>query len=1368
MVLEQQPHDYNADSIQALEGIEHVRKRPGMYVGGTDIHALHHLVYEVVDNSIDEALAGRCDYIEVTLLADGGVSVNDNGRGIPVDIHKQKGISALELVMTTIGAGGKFDSKAYGVSGGLHGVGVSAVNALSDKLIAQVRRDGQVHQQTYQRGRPVSKVEVVRAMDANEPTGTQVTFYPDPSIMQEVIFNYNTLAQRFREMAFVTGGVTLTVRDERVDPFPHEATFFFEGGLKSFVYYINRNRTVLSDIIYGNKDVMFNEDDPEKAYKVGVEIAFQYTDASNTVELAFANTINTPDGGQHQSGMRTAITRTINNFARKSGLLKEKDPNFSGNDTLEGLTAIVSIKHPDPQFESQTKVKLMNPEVQGAVSSVAAEIFAEYLETHAREAKRIVEKCMTSMRARDAAKKASELVRRGSNLLENTTLPGKLADCSDRNPQNTELYIVEGDSAGGCFAGDTLIALADGRDLSFLEIIAEQAEGKEHFCYTVRYDGSIGVERIINPRMTKRSAEVIRVTLDTGEEIVCTPDHRFMLREGTYKAAIQLTPGESLMPLYFDQDEPQEVLQPFILAGEFYNHQVRSVEVTNEMMDVYDIEVPNTHNFALSSGVFVHNSAKQGRDRHFQAILPLRGKILNTERATINKILDNNEVRALISALGTGIRDDFDVSKLRYHRIISMSVAGDEPTLVMNQHGAIELVAIGEFIDDCVEGRRQSDQYQVMCFDLKTHQTRFRPLKAAIRHEHQEAMYQISTRYHRSVKVTASHSVFVLEDGQLKLKKGNEIRRGDEIVASRRLPRSANSLTQLDLLTLFHQNELAHALYVQGPSVAKVARQRVLGKMTRPDLWAEAKVELSETGWQQLIHHRQAQGLSQKEVAHSIGVKQPITISHWERTINRPILSQFNAYINAIGYSDALDYQLTPSKLDGLLVGHESSNNARWREVSDYKPLSSFTSEELSQLDDDVMLVPQAHSEKTFGRYLSITPELVWFLGWFVAEGTLSKHQVSLNIGEKDAGFIPELIAAVESVFGETPRCYQTDDSLGIKFYFHSVAAARLLKALGLAQVAHHKRLPDFVYGLSEELQYTFLEGYFLGDGTANNSMISMTTNSPILKDGLLYLLGQLGLIASAMLRQPATAEDVAIQTRHPFYVITMTGKSQLAQGQSMWMRHSNAPKLYEYLAKPAQKSLAYTPISDDLMGLEVLEVEEIQPVGQYVYDFSVETDENFICGVGGLCAHNTDADVDGSHIRTLLLTFFFRYMKPLIENGHLYVAQPPIYSIRQGKDMRYYYPRAGETDAQVLARGLKDFKDPEKAHVQRYKGLGEMNPDQLWTTTMNPDNRQLLRVTIEDAAEADRTFDMLMGNEVAPRRKFIQTHARSVRNLDI
>ena len=452
------------DSIRVLEGLEAVRLRPGMYVGGTDIRALHHLIYEVVDNAIDEALAGRCDHIEITIYEDGSVSVLDNGGGIPVGINKQKGVSTLQVVMTTLHAGGKFDSGAYKVSGGLHGVGVSAVNALSEWMVAEVARDGKLYRQEYARGIPQTEVEVVRKLKADEPTGTRITFKPDATIFEDVNFSFSTLAQRFREMAFVTRGVMITLRDERVKPLPHQMSFYFEGGLRSFVRYLNRNRESLHEPVYLDREVEIEfEGNGRKPFTLGVEVAFQYTNTATTTELYFANTIHTPDGGTHQAGLRTAITRTINNYARKAGLLKEKDPNFSSNDTLEGLTAIVSVKHPSPQFESQTKVKLMNPEVQGAVSQVTSDAFAEFLEVNQRDARRIVEQCMTSMRARDAAKKARDLVRRGANLLENTTLPGKLADCSSTDPSICEVYLVEGDSAGG--------SAKQGRDRNFQAIL---------------------------------------------------------------------------------------------------------------------------------------------------------------------------------------------------------------------------------------------------------------------------------------------------------------------------------------------------------------------------------------------------------------------------------------------------------------------------------------------------------------------------------------------------------------------------------------------------------------------------------------------------------------------------------------------------------------------------------------------------------------------------------------------------------------------------------------------------------------------------------------------------------------------------------
>jgi DNA gyrase subunit B len=512
-----------ASDIQALKGLEAVRKRPGMYVGGTDIHALHHLVYEVVDNAIDEAMAGRCDFIEVIIHADSSITVTDNGGGIPVEKHPTENISTLELVLATLHAGGKFGGGAYKVSGGLHGVGVKAVNALSSWMIAEVHRDGYVWKQTYERGIRTSDVEPIRELEPGEPTGTYITFMPDEEIFtgvrQEFDFSFKTLMDRFREMAYVTRGVTIRLVDEREAPIPRECTFYFEGGLKSFVRYLNRNRDAIHDVVSGSGEGKFTyvQEGQELEGTMEVEFAFQYTDGTNTTELTFANTINTPDGGTHQTGLRTALTRVINNYARKAGILKDKDANFTGRHTLEGLTAIVSIKHPNPQFESQTKVKLMNPEVNSGVATVVSDVFSEYLEVNPKEARRIVEKCLSAMRIQDALDKQRELLLNDrKSFLTNTTLPGKLADCSDRGP-HTELYVVEGDSAGG--------------------------------------------------------------------------------------------------------------------------------------------------------------SAKQGRDRHFQAILPLRGKILNTERATLNKILDSNEIKTLVSALGVGIREDFNLEKLRYGRVIIMTDA---------------------------------------------------------------------------------------------------------------------------------------------------------------------------------------------------------------------------------------------------------------------------------------------------------------------------------------------------------------------------------------------------------------------------------------------------------------------------------------------------------------------------------------------------------------------------------------------------------------------------------------------------------------------------------------------------------------------
>ena len=497
--------EYGADQIQILEGLEAVRKRPGMYIGSTSSRGLHHLVYEIVDNSVDEALAGCCDHIQVFINPDNSITVIDNGRGIPVGINHKAGLPAVEVVFTVLHAGGKFGGGGYKVSGGLHGVGASVVNALSDWLEVEICHEGKVYRQRYEKGHVVYKLKVVDECDP-EKTGTKVTFLPDETIFEDTVFDYDTLKQRFREMAFLTKGLRISLTDLR-DEEPKERVFHYEGGIKEFVQYLNRSKTPLYEqIIYceGTKD------------NVEVEVAMQHNDSYTDNTYGFVNNITTPEGGTHVVGFRNAITKTFNDYARKNKLLKDSEPNLSGEDIREGLTAIISVKIEDPQFEGQTKQKLGNSEARGAVDSIVSSQLQIFLEQNPAIGKSIVEKSVMAQRAREAARKARDLTRRKS-ALEGMSLPGKLADCSDKDPSKCEIYIVEGDSAGG--------------------------------------------------------------------------------------------------------------------------------------------------------------SAKTARDRATQAILPLRGKILNVEKARLDKIYGNAEIKAMITAFGTGIHDDFDISKLRYHKIIIMTDA---------------------------------------------------------------------------------------------------------------------------------------------------------------------------------------------------------------------------------------------------------------------------------------------------------------------------------------------------------------------------------------------------------------------------------------------------------------------------------------------------------------------------------------------------------------------------------------------------------------------------------------------------------------------------------------------------------------------
>ena len=503
--------EYNASEIQVLEGLEAVKRRPGMYIGSTDARGLHHLVWELVDNAIDEALAGYCTHVEVDIGADNSISVRDNGRGIPVGYHEKMGKSALEVTLTVLHAGGKFGGSGYKVSGGLHGVGLSVVNALSTWLVAEVRRDGQVYRQEYDHGEPVTGVEVV-ATCGEADSGTTISYLADEAIFDQVEYSFDTLTGRMRELAFLNKGLKITVTDHREEP-ARQKSFCYEGGIVSFVQHLNKNKDVLHPApIYFSAE----KDDPEKNETASVEVAMQYSSDYNESVFTFANNINTMEGGSHLQGFRAALTRVVNDYARKAKLLKDSDPNLSGDDIREGLTAIISVKLTEPQFEGQTKTKLGNAYIRALVDGAVSDGLGAYLEEHPAEARQIIDKCLMANRAREAARKARELARR-KTALDSTSLPGKLADCTEKDPSLCEIFLVEGDSAGG--------------------------------------------------------------------------------------------------------------------------------------------------------------SAKQGRNPAFQAILPLRGKILNVEKTRLDKILSNNEIKAMITAFGAGIDQDFDASKLRYHKIVCMTDA---------------------------------------------------------------------------------------------------------------------------------------------------------------------------------------------------------------------------------------------------------------------------------------------------------------------------------------------------------------------------------------------------------------------------------------------------------------------------------------------------------------------------------------------------------------------------------------------------------------------------------------------------------------------------------------------------------------------
>lgn len=1161
---------YEAKDIYVLQGLEPIRRRPGMYIGSTGIEGLHRLIYETVGNSIDEAMMGYCNEIKVSLLPKNRVKVEDNGRGIPVERHPQTKKSALETVMTTLHAGAKFGGKVYASTGGLHGVGVSAVCALSDWMRVEVCRSGLRFAQEYSKGKPKTKVKKIGKC---RQTGTMVSFEPDPQIFPEIKFDLKRILNHLRQQAYLTKGVRIQVLDERGKP-ARPYTFYFEGGLASYVKYLTRGVTPRHpNIFYGTGE------------KEGilVEAALQYTDEYECYEEGFANNVHTEEGGTHLTGFRTAVTRTFNDYARKNGLLKEGEENLGGEDVREGLTGVISVKIKEPQFEGQTKAKLGNPEAKVAVEAAVTETLTDFLERNPNDARAIIEKCVLSQKARKAAKTARETVlRRG--ILEGLALPGKLADCSSRNPEESELYIVEGESAGG--------------------------------------------------------------------------------------------------------------------------------------------------------------SGKQARDRHFQAILPLRGKILNVERARLDKILSSKEIKALIIALGTAIAEDFNIEKARYHRIIIMcdadSITGETPILLFNKEKQeFFLTKAGEFIENCDD----TTKYQVLTYNSKNKKRELKEIYQTIKRPLRTPLYEIKTYCGYPIRVTSCHSIYVYENGKVITKKGNEIKKGDLLIFPKSFPKQKKEIL-LGLRDIILNSDF----------------ENVSIKITQENerrIPAGAWCELSRPDWIRLQRQRELAGISRRELGESIGIYDKV-IQQWEQKIDNvmPRFRQFQDYLNQL--------KITPNNL----------------KYNVYIPVNEWQGKDI--IPNNAKFYLDNHTREIKSKF-KLDGDLAYLIGFFLGDGCAtpekgSPNRFSISLNEEKVDQHVESLSRIIKEKFNAKSIVEYREPNNIQLHFHSFEFRLLLIKLGLFKKrCNEKFIPDVFFNVKRELQEALLEGLLQSDGfitvwqskknKKTKAIYGWCLSSQKIIWGILTIFRQWGMFpayATSQSKDHLRKDGKIIKSNFKSYDLSVSTVQYLLQTKNIWKNHKDAKKLENYLKKVNYKKVIgkyIQPLSSDFVGLKVREVEQVKnPKDKFVYDFSVWKDQNFIAGPGGILVHNSD----GNHIRTLILTLFYRYFKPLIEKGYLYIAQPPLYKIQAGKEIKYAYSEDQKVEA------LKQLKKTSGINIQRYKGLGEMNAPELWETTMDPKNRILLQVNIESAREADKIFDTLMGDEVLPRKKFIQTYAKKVKNLDI
>ena len=1224
--------NYSAANIQVLEGLEAVRKRPGMYIGSTSLDGLHHLVYEIVDNSVDEAMGGYCNTIEVVLRVDGSVSVKDNGRGIPVDRHKKDGKSALEVIMTTLHAGGKFDDKAFAFSGGLHGVGASVVNALSEWCRVEVHKDGFVFKQSYKRGIPDSDVEKI---GQSAERGTVTFFKPDYEIFPETKFQFEVLSKRMRELAFLNKGIKISLKDEINDQY---IEFLYEGGLVQFVEFLAKGRTPLhASPVYINGQTLSSYG---KKIESVCECALLWTDAYNESFYSYVNNIHTNEGGTHVTGLRSALTRIINSLAEKNGLLKNFKEGITGDDIREGLTGVILVKVKNPEFQGQTKNKLGNAEIKGWVETLVGEKLSAYFEQNPEVVRRVVNKIIDAARARIAAKKARELTRR-KGALDFAGLPGKMADCQEKDPESCELFLVEGDSAGG--------------------------------------------------------------------------------------------------------------------------------------------------------------SAKQGRDKKTQAVLPLRGKILNVEKARYDKMLSSQEIKLLIQALGTGIgKEDFDISKLRYHKVVLMSVDGIEPVIIRNAQNVVKMVKIGQYIDEIIGNQTADDNDvyrvksefhgnkrdlgEVFCFDLKTKKIGFKPIKAVIRHKTQEPLFEICTSLGRKVRVTGSHSVFVFKDGTIRLKKGEDIRVGDAVLAPMTLldrdfifDLSKCEIRSVDaFLTGLAKNgrsgveqdgirwslrNLAQSKKVSIRSIVKAAIGMLYpdsdGFVEEIDEIAELKLSLplarfKDLADEQVLSNRFLTDTTENKLYFLSGIilaggtilPGGLRIGTFDYLKSNEI-----AYIvSNVGLSCEMG-QSVDGRYNIDIRDRDSLKRLKdvWIHLRDGELLSEF-------LEDSSAISHESNSAIEI-----VSEDLVGLKVEDIARVPATNNEVYDFSVEEDENFIAGLGGLC---------CHNTDAdvdgahirTLLLTFFFRQMPEIIERGFLYIAQP------PLFKYRKGRTEKYLKDEGAlttYLVDAGLNNVEIQDASGKVVGKDILSLLISKLTrynqLVDIASKRRLKDLVHLIVQDES--LTVQVLSSEQSA--------NSLADKMKLELKKKYGEANVYTS--------SIIEFDSEFNRYRVVFETRIN-DVPFTTLIDSqmfLSGEIVELRRIYSQMREVAIApFHYRRVKKLKADTREKIDEKDENEIEEvvvstEKNLRFESD-AGTIPGLYELRQFIEMEGRKGAYIQRYKGLGEMNADQLEETTMNPIKRTLLSVNIDDAIEADRLFSTLMGDDVEPRREFIQANALNVRNLDV